>query len=41
MKILELKQEGFSTAFIAEKLQMNVRSIRYRINKMKKYILSD
>lgn len=41
LKILELKQEGFSTAFIAEKLQMNVRSIRYRINKMKKYILSD
>lgn len=41
MEILKLKQEGFSTVFIAEKLQLNVRSVRYRINKMKKYILSD
>lgn len=41
MEILKLKQKGFSAVFIAEKLQMNVRSIRYRINKMKKYILSD
>ena len=40
LDIIQMKQQGYSCVYIAEKLNMNVRSVRYRVNKIKKYVFS-